>query len=800
MLANRPAVKFCLPFLLGIIVGWEFFFSIWYISAFLICLFIISVISFPFYKEKDVALQILIAALLFTLGIFKITVDSKYSPQNQIDNFITHDEVTAIRGVITDPPRKKTKTVQFVLESESLEVKKSYIPTAGGVLVTIPKDSASNEFLDGLEYGTKVLISGRPVQPGTARNPGEFDLRQYLHINGIYARIFLENSYGVLIEEENSSGFLASLVYPLRKSIGERLDKLIGGDEAKFLKGLLIGDRGDISYEVKDAFINAGVMHILAVSGLHVVIVILIIFALLIAFRVPEKYRIVFTCLFLVFYTFLTGQSPSVVRAVLMGIIVLGSQLFERKSDVYNSLALSAIVILFFDSKQLFNPGFILSFVAVFFLVALYPKLYSLKNYLPEKIQSITIVKLIYGTVAVSLASAIGTLPFTSFYFGKISVIGIIANLFIVPLSNVVLAIGMLTVAVSYVSQWFAGIYAETTKLITYLLLESVSIIGNFKYAYVDSYFTFWSASVFYLFIGFIFTLKPKIIWKRIIIFSLISATLAIYYSLMFPDNKILRVTFLDVGQGDAIFLEFPDERNMLVDGGPKTSYRDAGERFIAPFLMRKGLKKIDYLLNTHPDHDHLGGIPYLLRKYEIGKIIDAGLSDSSKIFQDYKYLIDSLHLQHTIVKKGEIIDELQNVRIYILNPEASYDSVNSLNFNNQSVVMKIVYGKTSLLLTGDVQSESENVMVSRYKNILHSDIIKCAHHGSKTSSTDDFIKYVNPKIALISVGLKNQFKHPSPEVIRRLRHRGIQIHRTDQEGAVIFESDSRSWKKIEWR
>lgn len=800
MLANRPAVKFCLPFLLGIVVGWEFFFSIWYISVFLICLFIISVISFPFYKEKDVTLQILITVLLFTLGIFKITVDSKYSPQNQIDNFITQDEVTAIKGVITDPPRKKTKTIQFVIESESLEVMKIFIHTTGGVLVTIPKDSTSNEFLDGLEYGTKVLISGQPVQPGTARNPGEFDLRQYLNINGIYARIFLDDTTAISIEGEKGSWFLASVIYPLRKSISVRLDQFIGGEESKFLKGILIGDRSEIPFEVKEAFINSGVMHILAVSGLHVGMIILIVLALLSAFRLPEKVRLIVTCLILIFYVFLTGQSPSVVRATVMGVTVLCSLLVERKIDIYNSLALAAILLLFIDAKQLFHPGFQLSFAAVISIVSLYPKISSIQNILPEKTRCNNAVKFVIGLAAVSISAAIGTLPFTSYYFGKISIIGLIANLLIVPLTGIVLSLGITTTGFSFISEWFAAIYAETTKLTAGILLQSVSIFGNWKYSFIHSNFTLWSGILFYFIVAFIFSLHRTVILSRMIFFILIGSNIVLFGSIFLKDTPKLKVTFLDVGQGDAILLEFPDGKNMLVDGGPKTSYRDAGERFIAPFLMKKGFKEIDYVLNTHPDHDHLGGIPYLLRKYEVGKIIDAGSSDNSKTFQDYKYLIDSLQLQHTIVKKGEIIDGLQNVRIYILNPETSYDSVSPSNLNDQSVVMKIVYGKTSLLLTGDAQSESENMLVSKYRNFLRNDIIKCAHHGSRTSSTDDFLKYVNPRIALISVGFKNQFKHPSPEVIRRLRQRGIQIHRTDQEGAVIFESDGRVWKKIEWR
>jgi competence protein ComEC len=737
---------------------------------------------------------------LFTLGIFKITLDGKYSPQNQIDNFITHDGVTAIRGIITDPPRKKTKTIQFVIESESLEVKKSFISTTGGVLVTIPKDSTSNEFLYNLEYGTKVLISGQPVQPGTARNPGEFDLRRYLHINGIYARIFLENTTEISIEGEKGSWFLASVVYPLRKSISIRLDQFIGGEESKFLKGILIGDRSEIPYEVKDAFVNSGVMHILAVSGLHVGMIILIVFALLTTFRLPEQVRIIVTCSILIFYVFLTGQSPSVVRATVMGIIVLCSMLVERKIDVYNSLALAAIVLLFFDAKQLFQPGFQLSFTAVISIVSLYPKIFSIQNILPEKTRGNNAVKFVIGLVAVSISAAIGTLPFTSYYFGKISIIGLVANLLIVPLTGIVLFLGITTTGFSFISEWFASMYAETTKLTAGILLQSVSIFGNWKYSFIYSNFTLWSGFLFYFIVAFVFTLQRTTIRKRIIIFVLIGANIFLFNSIFLKDAPKLKVTFLDVGQGDAIFLEFPDGKNMLVDSGPKTFFRDAGERFIAPFLRREGIEKLDFIVNSHPDHDHLGGIPFLMRNFRIGEITDAGLLDSTKIFHDYRNLIDSLRLSYKIVKRGELFGGFNDGRIYILNPGTSYDSVSPSNLNDQSVVMKIVYDKTSLLLTGDAQSESENMMISRYKNYLHSDIIKCAHHGSMTSSGEEFLKYVNPSVALISVGYKNQFKHPSPEVIRRLRQRGIQIHRTDQEGAVIFESDGKSWKKIDWR
>jgi competence protein ComEC len=246
--------------------------------------------------------------------------------------------------------------------------------------------------------------------------------------------------------------------------------------------------------------------------------------------------------------------------------------------------------------------------------------------------------------------------------------------------------------------------------------------------------------------------------------------------------------------------IQEPGGKNILIDGGPKTINRDAGMRFISPFLKKKGINRIDLIVNSHPDHDHLGGIPYIIRNYRIGKIIDPGVVDSSAIYKDYRFLIDSIGANRAVVKRGESVMDFDNGRLYVLNPVTNRDSINSENINNQSVVVKILYGCTSLLLTGDAQTEAEAMMIARYHEFLQSDIIKCGHHGSKTSTGEEFINFVKPKIAVISVGYKNQFKHPSPDVLRRLRKKGVMIFRTDQEGAIIFESDGHKWNKIEWK
>ncbi|MBU1298987.1 MAG: DNA internalization-related competence protein ComEC/Rec2 [Bacteroidetes bacterium] len=800
MLLNRPAVKFCLPFIFGIIVGWQFSFALWYLLGFLILIFLFAAISLIIFKESTKTLQLLIISLLFGLGLFKITIDAKYIPDNQVGRFIESRDLVSIEGIITDPPKEKNNNVQLVIGAEKVFTDKKVIKTYGGVLVTIGKDKLTERFTDSLTYGTRVQLFAQLVYPGTARNPGEFDLGNYLNINGIYARIFFENRNEIKIINKSGNPFLSAVVFPLRSSIGEKLDEFIGGEEAKFLKGIMIGDRSEIPYEVKETFVNAGVMHILAVSGLHVGLITLIILALLIAVRVPEKPRILITCFLLIFYIFLTGQSPSVVRATIMAVIMLSSIMFERKIDVYNSLAIAALIILFFDSKQLFHPGFQLSFAAVISIVSLYPKISSVQNILPQKIKASSAIKFIIGLFSVSTAAAIGTLPFTSFYFGKISVIGLAANLLIVPLTGLVLASGIVTVASAYIWQPLGEIFSEATKFGAGFLLNSVSFFGNRSFSYINSNFTICSGVVFYSVVGYLFSLRRGIILKRSLILILVALNIWIYYFIFFDMGNKLRVTFIDVGQGDAIFLQFPGGKNMLVDAGSRTVYRDAGARFIVPFFLKDGIKKIDLIVNSHPHHDHLGGIPFILRNIQVDRIIDAGSYEKTEIFNECKRLIDSLQIPKRKVGMGDTILISENTRVYILHPFGQFDSTDTKDLNNQSIVTKITYGRTSLLLTGDAEIKSETEIVSRYGDFLQADILKIGHHGSKTSTGESFLENINPEQAVISVGYLNKFNHPSGEVLERLRDQGINIYRTDLSGAVVFESDGYEWKQVEWR
>ena len=814
---NRPAVKFCTPFMIGILIGWNL--PVWGGSNFagpvgwiwhhfdpimLAAIFLISAAFFlqTFLPPSARIRPALTFLLIVLFGFVKITFDAWRTPADSVSNFTGRGEIVILRGAITDEPSLNLKTMRFVVDAESILLGGRRLRISGGVLISGRKLDVDTTLVPSLTYGRTVIVSGELEVPLGPRNPGEFDTKGYLHLNGIVARLNVWASDTIILGPEARGNFLASLVYPLRRSAGYRLDRLIGGDEGKFLRGLIIGDRTELLPEIKTAFINSGVIHIIAVSGLHVVIVAMIIIGFLQVVRVPERARIVVTCLLLIYYIFLTGAAASVTRSVIMAIVFLGGKLSERKTDFYNALALSGIIILLFDSKQLLQPGFQLSYTAVFSLVYLYPKVDAMKRFLPFGIGKRRWVTPCVAALSVSLAAGIGTLPLTSIYFGKISLVSFAANIVVVPLSNLILAAGMLTIGISYCSIWLASVYACVTSLLTSCLLSIVSFFGNLPFAYLNSHFTIWSSLAFYGAVGFVITCLRTETRKQSIIALLVVVDLWTCVELL-DKPRPLRVTFLAVGQGDGALVELPDGKTILIDAGPEGTSGNAGARFIEPYLRWEGISRLDDIVLSHPHSDHLGGIPYLLRHVAVSGIIDAGSRAPTILFREYLHCIDSLSIPRKVLRGGSRIEDFDGIRLYVLHPSAGFipkDTTAHSNLNNQSLVIKLVYGRSSVLLAGDAEREAEDRMIDIYGAFLKSDVLKTGHHGSVTSSSDRFLDLVKPAIAIVSVGARNKFHLPSTTVLHRLSARGVQYFRTDESGAVVIESDGEGWTVVNWR
>jgi len=652
------------------------------------------------------------------------------------------------------------------------------------------------EIYQEFKPGNYLKLTGYYYKGREKRNPGEFNYDAYLKSKGILGILSVNDKASInLVSSETD--FFSNVIHQVRKNIDEQIKKIHSTETAALLRGLLLADRGEINYETKQQFINAGVVHVLAVSGLHVGYIIMIF--LFVFGRFNLLLRSALTIIGLLCFMFITGVPPSVFRATVMAIIIIFAFISNRSTNLVNSISIAALIILLINPNEIYNPGFQLSFSAVLSIAVVYPFFERLiANW---KVQN-KFLKYVLLFAGVSFSAQIGTLPFTLLYFNKFSVIALFTNLFVIPGIGIIVATSIVTLVISTFLPVVAIYFASANDLITKWILNLIKFSSELSFSHINIYnYSLIDLLIFYLLLAVLLYYLPRFknMFTKIVLLVLIVLNGFLLSSIddveLLPDNY-LSILMIDVGQGDSFIIKFPNGKIALVDAGNATSTFDNAERVIIPLLKYFGIKKIDLGIVSHIDTDHYGGFIALVQNgyiYEVFKpTFDTSLSKDKK----FETFLNEKEIPVNYFSEGKM--EVGNSVLYFLYDE-KVGKVSGESTNNRSGIFKLIYGETSFLFTGDAEKNVEKIYSVKYKHFLDSDVLKVGHHGSKTSSSDVFLNYVTPEYSLISAGFKNKFGHPAVEIIDKLRKQNSKIFRTDLQKAILLRSDGNQIKKIEW-
>lgn len=546
------------------------------------------------------------------------------------------------------------------------------------------------------------------------------------------------------------------------------------------VEALLLGRRERVDEAVLDRFSRAGLTHLLAISGSHVAILAGVLLVLGGALRLPRR-RITWGTIALVgLYLGLIGAPASALRSGAMVSLALLSLLLQRPSAMLPIAAAAFLVLVAIEPLAALDVGLQLSFAGVLGITAVQRtagrRLARLGRGKPWK--------WLAETVLVSLAAFIATAPITAYQFGTIAPIAILANVPAIPLTGLAL-VGILAAAVVAPFRPLAELLAAGAGLALDLLDRVAIIAAAVPYgsaAVPRSQLLAWALA------GGVFALviltfrEGRRLIRGVVATGTAVAALAVWPVVASAPSSGLEIHFLDVGQGDAVALRTPRGRWILVDAGPRSDSYDAGERRVVPFFRAHGVSRLEALILTHPDADHIGGAPAVFRHLDVERLIEPGLAVGKELYLEVTAGVEGDGSAWRAARGGSVL-RIDGVEMAFLWPDQA--GLDTLETNEASAVSIVRYGDFALLLPGDASSQVEALLVRRHGSALRSDILKAGHHGSSTSTSAEFLRTVDPDLVVISAGRDNRYGHPHAAVLARLTGAGVEIARTDLEGTI---------------
>jgi competence protein ComEC len=753
--------------------------------------------------------------ILIGLGIIMLVMAAAYSYSTYgVDEgnvrFYNDSGVTEIKGTVSEAPDVRDTSTRLTLSAAAIKLDDGWREVAGKALLVVPRYPAYN-------YGDYLQVKGKLETPPQV---GDFDYRGYLAHQGVYTTIY----YPAVEVLDTGRGFRPlGWVYSLRSALSEVLAEVLPEPQAALAQGIVLGIRSNIPAGLKNAFAVSGTTHLLAISGLNIGIMAGVLLGIGLWLFGRRHYLYVWLALGAVWlYALLTGMSPPVVRGAIMASLFLLAEALGRQRSGIVALTFTAAIMVGISPYILGDASFQLSFMAMAGLVFVFPVLRDwgrkiVSSKLGEEGAFVSVANVTIDTWSATLAATIAVWPVLAYYFGFISLIGPLATLLAMPALPLIIVtgalagvIGLVAPAAAQVVGWLAWLFLSYMILVVSGLaapsLSSIEV-GPIHPALVAGYYLF-LAVLFWLNsrrkksrnpaageagrmktgLNISFGLSLKLKW--FIVPLLLLAVLVAYTAATMPDDD-LHVSFLDVGEGDAALIQ-QGSRQILVDGGPSSLAITEELSRQMPFWDRT----IDLLVLTHPHQDHLAGLLEVMRRYKVGQVLYLPLDYASPLYDELKNIITARGIKSVVARAGQRIDFGNSVSMKVLSPSEAPLTGTESDVDNNCVVLRLEDGAVSFLLTGDIMSEAEWELI-RNRAEVASTVVKVAHHGSDTSSTNEFLAVVSPRAVVISCGAGNKFGHPFPAVLSRLEGKvdAGNIFRTDKQGTLNFVTDGeRLW------
>ena len=760
------------------------------------------------------------------------------------------------RGTLRDEPTRLPWGHGFEVELSGVDYETRQLAARGGLRVSFAPGPSDSDLPD-LHAGDEVSVIAQARRPQVFRDEGAFDRRAYLAAQGIDLVATLRSVALIerlSAAPLTASTLLSRTRHRLREEI-DRL--FAGRPEvAAVLRAMLLGDRSFVERDEAVDFQKTGVFHVLVVAGLHVGALAFFLYWIGRKLRLSRSATMVFTLTMLFAYVAVIEQRPPVLRAALMAAIIVVGGFFYRRLDVLNSAAVAALVLLVAKPLALRDSSFQLTFLAIGCIAGLaapwlernvQPYARALRGWrdvtrdtshepraaqfridlrsaarwlsvrLPLRIAGLVENSLAgcigltlrgWELMVLTLALQIGMLPLMARDFHRITLAAPIVNLAAVPLTGVIVPLGFLTLGSGLLLPGLARIIAAPLRYITLLLLHIVNWFADLpRWSYRIPGPHLWLVIAFFTF-AFLLAAIMRIAHplRRQIALGLGGGlvTCSLFIAL-FPFSPAwsagkLELSILDVGQGDSLFIVTPHGKTMLIDGGgafggfggQSNHGVDPGEEAVSPYLWSRGFQRIDVVALTHAHQDHLGGLAAVLENFRVGQLWIGQEVHSQALAKVEKLARDrQIPIEHEVRASGFALDDVQGKFLW---PQQSSPAPSDAAKNDDSLVLRLRYADRALMLPGDAEKEAEREMLSENaEDELQAEVLKVGHHGSKNSTTADFLAAVKPRLAIISVGEDNPYGHPSAELLERLANAGVRVLRTDQNGAVHILMDGRS-------